>query len=306
LIAIERKSPRPAIVVIGTFDGVHLGHQSLIATARRIADAGSAWVHAITFDPSPRQVFRPDSRQVMLTDLPDRLRLLGEAGANQVSLVPFSLRLAEVPAEDFVAFLVERLGMVELVGGPDIALGRDRAGTAAVLARHGARLGYRMTVADVRSIGGVEVRSGAIRAALTDGRVHDAAAMLGRPYSISGEVLAGDRRGRTIGFPTANLRPPSDRRLPATGVYAIRARIGSDLVPGVANLGTRPTVNGQDLRLEAHILDFDADLYGRTIEIRFEHQLRGERRFANLDALKEQIGADIIAARAFFETSPDA
>jgi riboflavin kinase/FMN adenylyltransferase len=282
-----------SVVAIGTFDGVHRGHQALVAELRRAADARRARAVVLTFDPPPRFVLRPDPSYRMLRSVGERIRLLQQHGADEVVVRRFDAELAARSAEDFCSQLVAELGMVGLVGGPDMALGHRRQGTAPVCREIGARLGFDVIVLDQLAIDGAPIRSGTIRQALRDGQLDLANRLLGHPASLEGEVVHGDHRGRQLGFPTANLAVAPERLLPANGVYAVR----SDRGPGVMNLGTRPTVDGTAQRVEVHLFDFDDDIYGEQLRVELVERLRDERRFPSLEALVEQIGLDARAAR---------
>lgn len=284
---------RRAVIAVGTFDGVHRGHQALLAELRRLADERGAEAVVVTFEPPPRFVLRPDPSYRLLRSLDERIALLTEHGADEVVVRTFDEALAQRSCEQFVGELVDELGMVGLVGGPDMALGHRRQGTVPVLREIGARLGFDVTTLDQLSIDGAPIRSGTIREALREGQLDLANRLLGHPASLQGEVVLGDQRGRTLGFPTANLSLPRERLLPANGVYAVRADRG----PGVMNIGTRPTVNGTVQRVEVHLFDFDGDIYGEQMRVELVERLRDEQRFPSLPALVEQIGLDARAAR---------
>jgi riboflavin kinase/FMN adenylyltransferase len=282
-----------SVVAVGTFDGVHRGHQALLNAMRREAEARGARVAVVTFDPPPRMVLRPDPAYQLLTSLDERVELLRRFGADEVVVQTFDMALAARSAEQFCRDLVERVGMVTLVGGPDLALGHRRHGTPEELREIGGRLGFDVVLLDQLTVGGEPIRSGAIRRALRAGELAHANELLGHPATLAGTVVHGDHRGRTIGVPTANLDVPPERLVPAHGVYAVRA----DGKPGVMNVGTRPTVDGTRRTIEVHLLDWEGDLYGRELRVELVERLRDEQRFASLDALVEQIGLDAQAAR---------
>lgn len=282
-----------AVVAPGNYDGVHLGHQALIAAAREEARDGEPVV-VLTFDPHPSTVLAPLRAPALLTSIARRTELLRAYGADAVEVATFDRAFAAQTADAFItSILRERLDARAVVVGPDFRFGRDRAGDLGTL--RGAGLAVR-EVAPVERDGGV-VSSTRIREALREGRVEDAARWLGRVHEVDGRVVAGDRRGRTLGFPTANLACAAGALVPADGVYAVVARLDGALVRGVANLGVRPTVEA-GRSVEAHFFDFDADLYGRALRLGFVTRLRGERRFDGLDALKAQIALDAQQARA--------
>jgi len=294
---------RGAVLAIGNFDGVHLGHQTVIAEAHWRARAAGTRFAVMTFEPHPRSVFQPGAAPFRLTPFRDKARLLAELGVELLVAHRFDLRFAQKSAEDFVSeVLVEGLGARHVVVGYDFVFGNRRRGTPALLRTEGERLGFGVSVVDpVTSASGAVYASTRIRDDLVAGRPRDAAALLGRPWEVSGRVMTGDRLGRTIGFPTANVGL-RDYLRPAAGVYAVRVGIeergGIGWHDGAANLGWRPTVGGRDLRLEAHLFDFAGDLYGRRIRIAFIAHLRPEQRFSGLDALKSQIAEDCRHARA--------
>jgi len=294
---------RGTVAALGNFDGVHAGHLSVLQTAAGLAARLETRVSAAVFKPHPRRFFQPDTEPFRLMSDAQRARALRDAGAEHVFAIPFDAPLSAMDPEAFVRIvLVERLGLLGVVTGADFRFGKARAGDAAALKTLGAAFGLTAETAEEIRDKHEKVSSTAVREALTAGEPETAARLLGRAFAIEGAVEAGDQRGRTIGFPTANLSL-GDYLRPAFGVYAVRARIGEERVwrPGVANLGRRPTVDGTDARLEVHLFDFDGDLYGRTLEVRLEHFLRSEQRFDGLDALKAQIASDSDAARRRLE-----
>ncbi len=309
--------PGPTFLTIGNFDGLHRGHQALLAHMQKLAARYNppARTGLITFFPHPLAVLRPDTPLQLLTTPEERLRLAAEQGIDIGIVQPFGQAIAALTAREFMELLSLRMGLAGLVVGPDFALGRNRAGDLATLTALGEELGYTLHVIDPIDLNGKGVRSSVIRRDLLEGDVSDAAALLGRAYHATGVVVEGDKRGRTIGIPTANIRTRVDKLLPADGVYATLAHILPDeqsTDPGtwrtyfsVSNLGVRPTVDGSQRWLEAHLLDFPrdddaADLYGRTLRVEFLKRLRGEQRFNGLDELLDQIQRDIATARQFF------
>jgi riboflavin kinase / FMN adenylyltransferase len=294
---------RGAIVAIGNFDGVHLGHRQVIERAGALARAASAPHAVLTFEPHPRSVLHPDAAPFRLTPFRAKSRLIEALGVDLLFTLHFDHAFAQRSAEDFVErVLVSGLGARHVVVGYDFVFGHSRRGTPALLAAEGGRLGFGVTIVDpVATPGGPVYSSTRIREHLSQGRPREAAALLGRFWAIDGRVERGDERGRTIGFPTANLRL-EDYLRPAAGVYAVRAGI-EELGTvrwhnGVANFGRRPTVGGSDLRLEVHLFDFAGDLYGRHLRVELIDYLRPEQKFPGLDALKAQIAEDARRARA--------
>lgn len=291
-----------AVLAVGNFDGVHRGHAALIRTTRHLADEMGSVAAVMTFEPHPRVLFRPDTAPFRLTPPADKLRLLAGQGVDAAIVLPFTATLAAMPAEDFVLdIFVRKLRAVHVVIGFDFCFGQARSGDIALLRYMGEMEGFGVTV--VAPVGdndckpGAGFSSSAIRKALETGDIPTATAQLGRPWSVTGKVLRGDQRGRTIGFPTANLGL-GDYLRPALGVYAVEVVLDDGrVVPGVANIGRRPTFGKLDENLEVHLFDFADDLYGREIEVRLLAFIRAERKFAGLDELKAQIAADSQAAR---------
>ncbi len=298
--------PRPTALTIGNFDGIHRGHQALLRELKQIAASLNADAGLLTFDPHPLTVLRPDLTLPLLTTPQERLRLAARLDLDVGIIQPFTRDLAALAPAEFLGLLKTHLNLVALVVGPDFALGRDRTGNLDVLAALGEELGYRLHVIDLVDWEGRSVRSSAIRALIKEGDVGEAADLLGRPYHATGVVITGDRRGRTIGVPTANLQLPPDKLWPADGVYATRAYLHTGAAPAVynsaTNLGVRPTVDGLRHTFETHLLDFprpghDGDLYGQTVTVEFVARLRGEQRFSGLDELVRQIHNDVSVAR---------
>lgn len=307
--------PGPSFLSIGNFDGLHRGHQALLAHSRALADrkGSGGQVGLLTFSPHPLAVLRPDFPHQILTTPDERMTLAGDAGADFGVIQPFDHDLAALSARDFVTQLKHHLGLAELVVGPDFALGRNREGDIPTLQALGQELGFGISVMAPITWQGKPVRSSLIRQTLRDGDVEETAEFLGRRYAITGTVRPGDRRGRRLGLPTANLYPESALLLPADGVYATYARVlngaAAGLYAGVTNIGVRPTVDGLHHRVEAHLLDYTPvvhaeELYGAQIRLEFLAHLREEKRFAGLDALVAQIHADIAAARTLFAVTP--
>jgi riboflavin kinase/FMN adenylyltransferase len=295
-----------AVVVIGNFDGVHRGHQILLADARQLADRLGAPMAVLTFEPHPRSVFLPDQPPFRLTSLRAKAHVLQEAGVDHLFVLHFDRAFSLKPAEAFIEeILVRDLAVRHVVVGWDFCFGHKRSGNVALLQSMGAKQGFGVTAVDPVMTGEGEVYSSSIiRDHLRAGRPTRATELLGRPWEIEGRVEQGEQRGRTIGFPTANLGL-GDHLCPALGVYAVLA--GSDpgvehgeettWLPAVANLGRRPTVGGEDVRLEVHFLDFSGDLYGQTLRVRLIDFIRPEKKFDGLDALKAQIALDCGQAR---------
>jgi riboflavin kinase / FMN adenylyltransferase len=293
---------RGASVAMGNFDGLHLGHQSVIDLARRpVAPLG-----IVTFEPHPRQVFAPDAPPFRLMNAEARANRLAKIGVDQLYQLPFDRALAGLTPEAFARdVLADGLGISHVVVGSDFCFGKGRAGTAADLRTLGATLGFDVTIAPLVAIAGIEVSSTAIRQALTDGRPRDAAAMLGHWHRIEGEVIHGEKRGRELGYPTANMSVDG-LHLPRFGVYAVKVDIltgpqaGSHM--GAASLGVRPMFGENRPNLETFLFDFKGDLYGQHLSIAFVDFLRPELKFDGLEALITQMDADCTRARAILSS----
>jgi riboflavin kinase / FMN adenylyltransferase len=290
------------VITVGTFDGVHRGHWQVLEAVRAAADREGLPAVLVTFHPHPLRVVRPDHAPRLLTMPVEKKEILAEAGLDYAVFVPFTHELREYPPERFVReILIDRLRMRHLVIGYDHGFGRGRSGDVDTLQEIGARLGFGVQVVDALETDGDAISSSRIRAALLDGRVEDAAAALGRPYSLRGPVVRGDGRGRSLGFPTANIHVPEDEKLlPLEGVYVVTATLRRGTFPGVLHLGPRPMFAGSPPSIELHILDFDADIYGEEVRIDFQARLRDIHRFATIDALIDAIREDCERARASF------
>ncbi|CNK88923.1 bifunctional riboflavin kinase/FAD synthetase [Yersinia proxima] len=289
------------VLTIGNFDGVHRGHQALLEQLKREGQRLGLPVMVMIFEPQPLELFAADKAPARLTRLRDKARYLAEAGVDYLLCVKFDPRFAAITAQDFVAqLLVDKLGVKFLTVGDDFRFGAGRQGDFQLLQQAGAEFGFDVISTDSFCDGGLRISSTAIRQALSDDDLVLAETLLGHPYSISGRVVHGDELGRTIGFPTANL-PLKRLVAPVKGVYAVDVYgLGPKPLPGVANIGTRPTVAGVRQQLEVHLLDVTMDLYGRHIDVVLRAKLRNEQRFASLDALKQQIANDVVTARTFF------
>lgn len=288
-------------LTIGTYDGVHLGHQSILRGLSAGAQAANAQSVVLTFHPSPMVVFGKRERASSLTTPDERAILIGELGIDFVITYPFDLQTAGTSAQDFISLLKAHLGFTWLGVGHDFALGKGRQGDVSFLTSLGEQYNYHVEVfLPVESDNRV-ISSSRIRSALTEGDVQTAKELLGRPYSLSGEVVEGDGRGRLIGIPTANLLVDAEKLIPASGVYACRAQVGDYHYRAAVNIGVRPTFDGdKTIRwVEAHILDFSRDLYGQRVTLDFIERLRGEQRFAGVDELLKQIHYDIQKTRDF-------
>lgn len=298
-----RNLPGPLHLAIGVFDGLHLGHRAVIEDAARSAAEGGGTLVVVTFDPHPVEVLSPDRAPRLLTDTPHKLRLLErELGVGTVLVVRFDADFAALSGEDFVLSLLANAparGISRICVGNDWRFGRSRSGDLGLLEKLGEEKGFAVSGLGTVERDGARVSSTRVRESLAAGDLAAASRLLGRNYSVHGTVERGRQLGRTLGFPTANLAVRREQ-LPPAGVYATRTRIGGEIFDGVANLGHRPTVDGAgaELRLEVHLFGLDREIYGEDVEVEFVDFLREERRFDGLEALKEQIGRDVEAAKA--------
>lgn len=290
---------RGAVIALGNFDGVHAGHARVIERAAALARKMETPLGVALFNPHPRRYFAPDAPPFRLMSADRRDQRLARLGVASVFELPFDAALSQMSPEAFVReVLVDGLGISGVVTGLDFHFGKGRAGSAEDLADLGRRFGFETAFAELLDNGVDKISSTRIRKALSDGDVKAASILLGESWIIEGEVLHGDKRGRTIGFPTANIAL-GDYARPAYGVYAVRVqRPGTDhWLPAVANFGKRPTVDGETERLEVHVFDFADDIYGETLSVSFEAFIRPEKAFAGLDALQAQIAEDASTAR---------
>lgn len=296
---LTQRQPTPAVLTIGSFDGVHLGHQALITSVIKSARASGVAAVALTFEPSPREVLRPDLPLTYLTRLPQKLELLASLGLDETVVVPFTQELSRVQAPDFIAWVRQYLPFVEMWEGEGFALGHGRTGNTEVLARLGEEHGYTLQIAPLVEVAGEPVSSTRVRQAITDGDVESATRLLGRPYALPGTVVHGSKRGRQLGYPTANLDTPLNQAIPADGVYAtwcVRPATGETL-PSLTSIGVRPMFENNVRLVEVYILDYNADLYGEALTAQFVQYLRPQQRFDSLEAFIAQMRQDEANAR---------
>jgi riboflavin kinase/FMN adenylyltransferase len=305
----SRPAPRATALTIGNFDGVHLGHRALLEHLRAVAGREGSLSAVLTFEPHPREFFSPQEAPVRLSTLREKLETFAEEGVALSCVSRFDARFAALSAREFIErILVGALRVGYLIVGDDFRFGAGREGNFAALLAAGERHAFRVErmesvmVDGVEGAGGERVSSSAVRAALAAGEMERAARLLGRPYALDGRVVHGDSLGRNLGFATANIRMKHDRP-PLSGVFAVEVRgLGDGPRRGVANLGVRPSAN-QVARplLEVHLFDFCDDIYGAHLNVRFNHKLRNEKRFPNIDALRAQIAQDVESAREYFK-----
>lgn len=299
----ERESGRGSALTIGVFDGVHRGHQRLIAKVMQEASDKGCAAGVVTFRNHPDSVFNPDFKPRYITALDERIRLIERLGVDFVVPVTFDRAVAGIRARDFAAMLTRRLGMRALVAGPDFAMGYKREGDVDALAAIGAEMGFSVSVVDLLSEGDAAVRSTNIRRALAAGDVSGVAKQLGRNYAMSGVVVSGEKRGRTLGFPTANLEVGGDMAIPANGIYATRAFVDGECHMAATSIGTRPTFDGKGRTIEAFLLGFDNILYNKELRLEFVSRLRDELKFDSVEALLEQMALDVEETRAILEAA---
>jgi len=286
------------VLTIGKFNGMHLGHRYLLEQVVERAHAIGGRSAAITFEPHPTLVLRPEIERVYLAPADERLRLIEATGIDELVVLSFDEQLKSLTAEQFMQRVCDALRLRELWVGPEFRLGYRAQGTVAVLQELGAELGYTVHPVAKLEVGGEPVSATRIRELLVAGEVDRVPELLGRAFAVAGEVVHGDHRGRTIGFPTANVAVGKHHSLPADGVYACRVTIGNgEEHPAVTNVGVRPTFGQLARTVEAHLLGWSGDLYGQTIRVAFVQRIRGERKFRGIDELREQIGRDAAAAR---------
>ena len=291
--------PGPLFLAIGVFDGVHLGHRAVISTSTRHAHSADGTPVVVTFDPHPAKILRPQDAPHLLTATQHKIALIRALGVGHLLIIKFDKSFAETPPETFVEELVQHAKPLrEICVGHEWSFGKNRAGNLDLLKKLGERFDFNVVGISPVKVNGAVVSSTAIRQAVEAGDFGKAAEMLGRDYAILGTVTGGKKLGKKIGFPTANLSAHSEQ-FPPNGVYFAEAWLDGVLLHGVVNLGFRPTVSSgkPERTLEIHLLDFDRDIYGNDLEIRFVRYLRPEKKFENVDALVRQIKADVRQAR---------
>ena len=299
------RAPRSVVATVGTFDGVHLGHQAVLEELKREASARGKPSVVVTFDPHPLRIVRPEAAPRLLCTTAEKVALLRASGVDEIAVVQFTRALAAFSPREFVErVLLAHFGMDHLVIGYDHGFGKDRSGDAGTLQAIGSELNYSVTVVSHSDLDARPISSTRIRLLLSDGDVFDAGRALGRPYSIDGRVVPGDRRGRELGFPTANLDAIAiEKVIPAEGIYAVEVQVGDDpkRLKAVLHLGARPTFPGSRPTVEAYVLDFTGDLYGRNLRVLFLDRVRGIRAFESTEALVAAMHEDVSAARQVFD-----
>lgn len=292
---------RGAVVTIGNFDGIHLGHQYIFRHLIAEANKRGRPAVVISFDPHPKMVLHPERRPFyLITSLEEKIRYIANLGIDALILIPFSLDYARTTAEEFVfGFLWERLGIQKILIGQDYTFGRGKEGNGAFLTASGSRLGFEVEVLSPFKVGETTISSTRIRNALLAGEVRYAASLLGRPYNLAGEVISGNHRGVTLGFPTANIRPEKEL-IPPNGVYAVHVILEGNRRQGALNIGFNPTFADQKRSIEVYVFDFNENIYGKSLDLLFIERLREEIRFASPAELIAQIDQDIVRVREIF------
>jgi riboflavin kinase/FMN adenylyltransferase len=297
------RSSRPVTLALGMFDGVHLGHQAVLARTKEEAALSGSQAGVLTFDPHPQRVIAPPPDPILLTTVPERLGLFAGLGLDLTVVLRFDQTLRQTPPEEWLSLLADA-ARGGVVSSAYYTFGRDRAGTVETLRAGGARFGFGVTVVPPVHVASTLVSSTLIRRLVRTGTMGDAALFLGRRYLVQGRVVEGERRGRTLGFPTANLEVHPDKVLPAKGIYAGWARREDGLVPAAISVGVRPTFGYGALLVEAHLLDFTDDLYGQEIELVFASRLRDELTFHSVPDLVAQMERDVLQVREVLARAP--
>ena len=298
---LDTIQPLPnAVVTSGTFDGVHRGHQTILKRLAEVAKASGGESVLITYWPHPRTVVSNDSQNLkLLTTLDEKIDLLDQAGVEHLVIIPFTRSFSELTSEEYIRqILIEKIGTKKLVIGYDHRFGRDREGGFDYIRAHQSEYGFEVEEIPRQDVEAIGVSSSKIRAALIEGNVHTANLFLGRSYTLTGTIVKGRQLGRTIGFPTANMQVDDVAKLvPANGVYAVEVEYGGQTLGGMLNIGFRPTVAGTNQTIETYIFDFDKDIYGEHLTLKFREFLRPEQKFDGLPALVAQLKRDEEAAR---------
>jgi riboflavin kinase/FMN adenylyltransferase len=291
------KDLRDSFITIGVFDGVHLGHKHLAIKLIESAIKNEKSSGIVTFKNHPAAVINPRFQPNFLTSFETKLDLLKDTGVDFVSAITFDQEVADLTAKDFLRLLKNRLGMKRLVVGPDFQMGKNREADTAKLATLGSELGFDLEVVDVQTKGGNQVRSTMIRSLILNGDVKNASVMLGRKFSLKGSVITGMKRGKSLGFPTANLKINKDIARPSNGIYATVATVSGVRYPAATSVGTNPTFGGKEQTVETYILDFDKNIYGQSLSISFYEKLRNELTFNSVDDLIAQVKSDVSEVR---------
>lgn len=301
---LSRHNPgKPTLLTIGVFDGVHLGHRYLLEQLTSKAEKAGCLSGVITFRTHPEKVLKRRDYLPWICTLQERIRLLKEAGVDVVVPITFNREVANLTAAEFASLLQRHLNMCDLLLGPDFALGKGRQGTPEYLRRIGSEQGFRVEVIKAARLEGEVISSSAIRQMLAEGRIDKVEQMLGRRFHLEGKVVVGDQRGRTLGFPTANIKVQPEQAMPKDGIYVTVTRATGRKLPSVTNIGVRPTFGGLKHLIETYILDFNGNLYGKKIRVELVERLRDEIRFKDVNHLVEQLKVDVSRARKILENT---
>ncbi|MDX1585413.1 MAG: bifunctional riboflavin kinase/FAD synthetase [Balneolaceae bacterium] len=294
-----------SVVTVGTFDGVHAGHRAIMDTVLQKADERDARSVIVTFDPHPREIINPgDAGIKLLTTLPERREILEELGIDRMVVIPFDRDFSLLSSKEFIRDIIyKKIGVSEFVIGYDHHFGKDREGSIETVERLGKELGFETYVVSKREVGAKTVSSTAIRKAISEeGDVEQAAEFLQRLYRLNGTVIHGDKRGKEIGYPTANIKPEDSRKIiPKDGVYAVSVRYEGKWYGGMMNIGTRPTFEEQNRTLEVHLFDFEEEIYGKEVQVRFVKRIRDEKKFSGVEELVGQLQQDEKVAKEILE-----
>lgn len=295
------------VLTVGTFDGVHAGHKVLVNRVQKISEKENARSVIVTFDPHPRDIINPGQAGIkLLTSLDERSELLADLGVDEMVVIPFDRDFSLLTSEEFVRDIIwEKIGVSDFVIGYDHQFGRNREGTIETVQELGQKLGFKTHVVSKQEVEDKTVSSTAIRHAIhDDGDMQLAATLLDKHYILNGTVVHGDKRGKKIGYPTANIKPQNEKKvIPRKGVYAVWVRYEGSYFQGMMNIGERPTFDGDSIVLEVHILDFDSNIYGKDVQLQFVQRIRDEQQFSGLEELKNQLKKDKKSVRSVLENS---
>lgn len=301
-----KRDPK-TVLTVGTFDGVHAGHKVLVNRVMELAEEENARSVIVTFDPHPRDIINPGQAGIkLLSSLDERSELLADLGVDEMVVIPFDRDFSLLTSEEFVRDIIwEKIGVSAFVIGYDHQFGRNREGTIETVQELGRELGFRTHVVSKQEVGDKTVSSTAIRHAIhDDGDMQLAASLLSKHYILNGTVVHGEKRGKKIGYPTANIKPQNEKKvIPQKGVYAVWVRYEGEFFKGMMNIGERPTFKGDSIILEVHILDFDSDIYGKDVQLQFVKRIRDERQFGGEEELKNQLKKDEETIRSVLENS---
>jgi len=290
--------PKETLLTIGVFDGVHMGHRYLLENLKRRAGERNLLTGVVTFNPHPQSILHPHNQLPWLSDLQDRVKSLRELGIDLVAVLSFTPEVSQLSAQEFISLLKKYLKMRGLMAGPDFALGKGREGNANLLHSLGQEMGFSMEIVPPFTFNGEIVSSTLIRQSLAQGDMTKVGKLMGRYFYLAGRVITSDKRGRTLGFPTANLDIKPEQALPCNGVYATIAQVDGKQFASATNMGIRPTFGNDKKNVETHLINYEGNLYSKEIKIEFAQKLRDEQRFDSPEELKAQIGRDVREAEA--------